>query len=351
MSIDHLRGRINLLDVVLPDLGIEICQVRGHEINVRCPDWMGNHTHGDKSPSMYVNDDKLTFNCFVCGGGSLVSLVREVLNVSEEEAIVWLEEHSDLAPSDTEDFRNEIERILARHKEQLEPLPDYPPELLFQYEGFHPWLTERGVSREVALEMQIGWDDSHCGIVIPVFFKGRLVGMQTRHLETDSTGNFICPDGCFQTKVTAQYRGTNVPKYKNTPNFPRKSVLYNYDNAAREGGDIIVVESPLSVLYLMSHGVRNVVATFGSGMNPQQAQLLYPFDAVYLWSDRDTAGNKTVRDSLVILDEFVPTWLVPQVPGDKSDPGDCPSDLIEAYLKAAYPAALFEMEGIRIWDS
>lgn len=351
-SIEHLMGRLNLIDVVLPDLGIEVVSVRGNEITVRCPDWLGLHSNGDRTPSMGINEDNLLGQCYVCGGFSISQLVAQTLGLSDEDSVTWLEEHSDLAPSSTEDFRNEIERILAKHVEKLEPLPDYPPDLLFQYEGFHPWLSDRGITREVATEMQIGFDPTHCGIVIPVFFKHRLVGMQTRHLGQDRNGNYICPQRCFQQKVLPELRGTNVPKYKNSSRFPASQVLYNYDNAVSRTttGEckVIVVESPMSVLYMMSQGIRNVVSTFGSGISALQGQLLYPFvDGVLVWPDNDGAGNKTIRDALKILGEYIPLSLVPVVPGEKSDPGDVPPEQLQAYIQAAYPAAVYQMEGLK----
>lgn len=354
MSIDHLIGKINLVDVILPNLGIEYVAQRGEEITCRCPDWLGNHSHGDRNPSMQVNEDKLVWNCFVCGGGSLVQLVQQMMALDEEQAIAWLEEHSDLAPSNPDVFSDEIERILARHREQLEPLPDYPSDLLFQFEGFHPWLSDRGITKEVAQEMQVGWDESHCGIVIPVFFKKQLVGIQTRHLAQDSKGNYLCPERCYQKRVAKELSDTHVPKYKNTTGFPRSRVVYNYDGAleaaqARGLAQVIVVESPMSVLYLKSHGIHHVVASFGNGLSPEQAQLLYLFhDGVYLWVDHDTAGNKTLKDGQLILEEFVPLFLIPAVPGEKADPGDVPPEEIEAYISAAYPAVLYPLEGLRV---
>lgn len=345
----YLLGRMDLVDVILPDLGITVVSQRGSEITCRCPDWQGNHTHGDATPSFGINEDTGLWTCFVCASGNLVQLVSQCLGLNLDDSLLWLEEHSDLAPSSTEDFRNEIERILSHHEEALEPLPDYPPDLLFQYEGFHPWLSDRGISKEVAEEMQIGFDPGHCGIVIPVFFKEKLVGMQYRHLGQNSKGEYICPERCFQQRVPQELRGTGVPKYKNSSHFPASIVVYNYDNALREGTKVIVVESPMSVNYLKSNGIHNVVATFGNGISALQCQLLYPFvDGVYMWQDNDTAGNKSRRDLIRILRDFVPIWFVPLVPGEKADPGDVLPDQIQTYLDSAYSLSEYQMEGVRV---
>lgn len=337
MKVDHLIGRVDLEHVVLPALGVVVAKKTGSELLCHCPDLMGNHSNGDANPSFTTNEDKLVYNCFVCGGGSLVKLVQDVFAYDEPTALLWLEEHSNLAPSTSEDFADEIERLLAQHREQLEPFPEYPEDHLFQFEGFHPWLSDRGISREVAKDMQVGWDDTHCGIVFPHVFGGRLVGIQTRHLAMNARGQFLCPA-----------EGVGVPKYKNSTRFPRKHTLYNYDHAL-EYERVIVVESPMTVLYLKSCGYQHVVATFGAGLAPGQAQLLYVFHGgVFVWPDNDGAGDKTLSDALVMLERYVPMFIIPAVPGEKSDPADLQPEEIPHYIDAAYPSVLYPIDGIRV---
>jgi len=358
-GISHLRGLIDFENVVLPLLGIEPTDFHGDWIEASCPDLHGMHSDGDSSPSFGINTEGLGYNCFVCGGGSLEELVAGILEIEEEAAITWLEEHSTMNYlAEPEDFRNEMERLLAGTKDTKDVLPEYSPDLLFQYDKVHPYVFERGVSRDVVIKMQIGFTEEHMGIVIPHFFEKKLVGIQYRHLAQTKKGAFLCPDPHCNPPHKKK-----VPKYKNTPHFPRNTTLFNYDTA--KGDDwVIVVESPFTALYLMSCGIDNVVATFGSGLSGEQAWLLSRFhDGVYLWPDNDPAGSqwfvemggkapnqyiKGPAHALVMLEKAVPIFVVPAVPGAKSDPADAAPGEIERYLKVAYPSTRYPIEGLRI---
>lgn len=356
-GIGHLRGLLDF-DIILPLLGIEPTGWHGDWVQSSCPNFYGLHEGDDASPSFGINTDSLGYNCFVCGGGSLEKLVAGIFEIDEEAAIKWLEDHSTqnyLANS--EDFRNEIEKMLAGAQKTKEVLPEYPPDFLFQYDKVHPYVWQRGLSREVVVEMQIGFGEEHMAIVIPHWFKRKLRGIIYRHLAQDSKGRYLCPHASCNPPAK-----TKTPKYKNTSRFPSNTTLYNYDIAS-EFDWVIVVESPFTALYLMSHGYRNVVATFGAGLSGEQSYLLSRFAKVLLWPDNDPAGSqwfvqwgekkgkryiKGPSDALITLERQVMVFIVPAVPGNKADPADvAPSD-IPRYLEAKYLSTFFPMEGLKI---
>lgn len=360
-GISHLRGLLDF-DIILPLLGIEPTAWRGDWIQSHCPDLHGMHADGDSSPSFGLNTATLGYNCFVCGGGDLADLVEGMLDEvpDREAAKTWLEEHSTLHYlASPEDFQNEMERLLAGTKDTQDVLPEYPEDSLFQYKRIHPYVWERGLSREVVIEKQIGFTDEHMGIVIPHWFDHKLRGIQYRHLAQDDHGRFLCP----APRCNPPHK-KKTPKYSNTPNFPRHNTLYNYDVARDEGATVIVVESPFTALYLMSHGYRNVVATFGAGLHDSQAWTLSTFrEGVFFWPDNDPAGStwfvewagkepnryiKGPATALVTLEQMVPVYVVPAVPGNKADPADVPPGEIARYLEAKYPTTQYPMEGLRI---
>jgi Toprim-like len=358
-GISHLRGLIDF-DIILPLLAIEPTGYHGDWIQSHCPDLHGMHSDGDSSPSFGINTDSLGYNCFVCGGGSLDELVAGILDLNEEAAIEWLEEHSTLNYlAEPEDFRNEMERLLRGAEKTADVMPDYPADLLFQYDQIHPYVWERGLSKEIVIEKQIGFTHEHMGIVIPHWFEQKLRGIQYRHLAQDDAKNWLCP----APQCNPPHK-KKTPKYTNTPHFPRATTLYNYDTASRESRWVIVVESPFTALYLMSHGYRNVVATFGAGLSDKQAWLLSSFfEGVYLWPDNDPAGSewfiqqagkgskryiKGPALGLITLEKQVPVYVVPAIPGAKADPADAAPSEIERYLEAKYPSTFYPMEGLRI---
>jgi len=215
-------------------------------------------------------------------------------------------------------------------------MPEYPPDNLFQYRKIHPWLYERGLSKDVIVDMQVGYDDNHCGIIFPHFYMGKLVGWQTRHL-VEKDNRFACPT-CQEKKV---------PKYKNTSDFPKMTTLYNYDNVLHGGfADVVVVESPMSALYLMSHGCPNVVAHFGSPIKEEQCNLLVRFRRVLYWPDNDDAGRNSVFAAFNHLWRYTDVQVVPVLPGEKADPANAKPEEINVYLEHAYPGTLLQMTGL-----
>lgn len=332
-KIAYFRDRLDP-EVILDALGIEVIGSSGANLIAHCP-LPENHENGDANPSWGFHPDKLVYNCFACGGGTVVDLVENVMHYDEDTAIEWLRVHTDLEPSTAKDFKEEIDKILAPVSKGEDPLPLYNPETVFQFKFYHPYLEERGISLEVANKMCVGFDPEHMAIVIPHWFRGRLVGIQRRHL-LYKDDKYACP------RCDEKY----IPKYKNTANFPKRNTLYNYDNLIRTE-PIIIVESPFTALYLLSNGFDNVAATFGN-FGPEQMALLIGFDEVYLWPDNDSSGMKNLQDSLLILERNVSTYIIPAVPGEKSDGANVAPKDLWTYIKARYPSTLFELDGLKI---
>jgi len=345
---------------MLDDLGIDIAFRHGpRQIMCHCPNLTGYHKNNDANPSAGFNEEKLAWNCFVCGGGNVIELVQmmkpelaprpEVVKAEgrDEErdaaAVKYLEQFADVnIPAD--DFKAKIQAKLNPPPKEEDILPDYPTDNLFQYRKIHPYLYERGLSKPIIQEMQIGFDDEHLGITIPHFFMGKLVGMQRRHLAEDETG-YRCPRCELDPKHAPPKR---VPKYKNTPHFPKVNTLYGYDRMKEklkeEGGNsVIVVESPMTALRLMSLGFNRVVASFGQ-WSTEQSMLLIAVPTVYFWPDNDGAGMGNAKRAIETLGKFVDLRIVPAVPKSKGDAADlADADEVLHYLKNAYPASLFKM--------
>ena len=140
-----------------------------------------------------------------------------------------------------------------------------------------------------------------------------------------------------------------VPKYINTPDFPKINTLWGYDfmkqHVSEDGiSSVIVVESPMSVLKLKSLGFHRAVATFGQ-FSREQAMLLIAMERVYYWPDNDPAGWKNAHTVMDVLKPYTDLRIVPVLPQEKGDPGDLDRDAdVMEYLHHAYPASLFPMK-------
>lgn len=321
-DISYLQDRLDF-EEVLEGLGMEVSHWLGTWIMCHCP-FTQNHANGDSSPSFGFNTETMGWNCFVCGGGGILQLVEDLINCNQEAAIQWLTQLSSFEPS--ENLVDKVTKIM--HPVSTEGImPAYPDEIYEKFETHEyerdAYLEFRNISIEIGKETRIGVDQNHFGITIPHWFDGKLRGWQTRHV-LDS-----CPT-C----------GPNPPKYKNTPNFPKKNTLYLYDFAI--GFQALVVESPMSALYLWSMGIPNTMATFGS-FSSQQAELLKKFSKVRIWPDNDPAGTNNLFKAVADLGESVDVSIVPVVDQPHGDPADVSADRIHEYLFSAFPIALLPL--------
>lgn len=340
-SYDHLRGKLDA-EAMLEDLGVDFSYRHGvNQLMCHCPN-TDNHKNGDANPSFGYNEEKMAYNCFVCGGGNVIELVQLMRpGTSDADAVLYLEQFADFNRQD-EDLAARIKSILNPPEDVDDELPEYPPDNLFQYRKIHPYLYERGLTKDVIVEMQVGYDDEHLGITIPHFFMGKLVGMQRRHLGIQD-GEYVCPRCSLTDK--------RVPKYKNTARFPKLNTLYGYDNMKKymkeeNGESVIMIESPFSALKLMSLGFRRTVATFGQ-FSQEQGMLLIAVPVVYYWPDNDDAGWNNTHKAIGALGRFVDLRIVPVLDQEKGDPGDLDTtEQVLEHLRLAYPAALLSSYAI-----
>lgn len=336
IDIAYLKGRLDF-EEVLEALGIVVSHWNGDWLMCHCPDPV-MHKNGDTNPSFGFNVDEMYANCFVCGSKTLLQLVQEQLDCSEADAVAWLREQSTFEPAKEDDLLEKIQKIL-HPVEKVEVMPEFPDSAIFKYRFIHPYLLNRGISKEVIQDFNVGFDEEHLGIVIPHWWHGKLRGWQVRHL-LEKDGKYYCPTCGQDNSPTVAKVPKDVAKYNNTVGFPKKYTLYNYDNQL--GATVVVVESPMSVLKLATLGIPSV-ATFGS-FSKEQAQALAKFAFVAYWPDNDEAGRKNTEHVLKYLAPLTKVGIVPPVEGEKGDPGDLTSkEEVEEYLDRLMTPATYKL--------
>lgn len=282
-------------------LGGKNISTHGDELIHSCLLPFGLHKNGDRNPSASLNVDKLVYNCFGCGGGSLLWATQEILGISSAEARRIIEENAQPINQSPAQFREELEKRWAITEVGVPVMPSYSEAMLKPWLCYSKYLDERNISREVQKRMKTGINLQNLDkvgeewlpqprLIIPHFFGSKLRGWSARKIDVRQVG----------------------PKYRHTPNFPKDYTLYNYDGVS-ELQEIIVVESPMSVLKLMSEGITNAVATFGAQVTDRQIDLLKKFNKLILFPDGDKAGYATLvdkRNGLITRLKEVDVWIV-----------------------------------------
>jgi len=264
----------------------------------QCPDPWSLHKHGDRTGKFAINRDKKVFNCFVCGGGTLLSLTMAIRDCEENEAIEWLRQFTSKSNQTDEGFLGEIDRLLSdKEIKEEKSLPWFNPNVLLAWqENNHEWFAERGITAKVKEQYRLGVNPKTVrtsinntfeseSIVLPHFWNDKLVGWQNRWMGD---------------------RPKWVPKYTNTNDFPKRTTLFGWDHVYNFETPIVIVESVPTVLYLASLDIP-AVATFGANVSKEQMKILRGCQqGIILARDNDDAGIKWHDDLLLYLDRYIP---------------------------------------------
>lgn len=290
----------------------------GQEVVGFCLDPWGSHKNGDTTGKLAINREKRLFNCWVCGGGSLLSYTMAVKDMDEVEATDWLYQFTRVIEESDEEFLSDIDRILFEAKAEQKAPPYFNANVLTKWLGPHDdlalldWMMERGISIEVIDRYRVGFnpeltrrsskgDFTGPAVVFPHWWQDRLVGWQSRWL-------------CDFPK--------HIPKYIFTNDFPREESIYGLEHIYLSDHPVIVCESVPTVLFLASHGYP-AVATFGASTTDEQLRWLRKLQqGVIVAADNDKAGDKFERALVHGLERYITVKVMERVPGDGADLGD-----------------------------
>lgn len=327
-----LKGSIDV-ERLEEGLGISVASRNGHEDICHCP--LPSHVGEDKNPSFSINREKKLFNCFTCGvGGTLITLVMEIKKCSYEDAYNYCRTYSNLQSGSGQELLEKLQKIInASSSDKIvysRSLPVFKKDILNRWEEKTDYYSSRGISDETVELLQLKYDPEHSrgtytgpAAIIPHFWNGQLVGYQERWLGENTP--------------------KNLPKYTNTKDFPKSETLYNYDSIKNDkdvGGNIIVVESVLTVAYLVSNGYK-AIATFGASVSKDQIYFIKNLCAVgykvYISFDNDAAGDAATDRVVKQLRHSIPLFIVPKPDKEKGDLNDLTPEDIAARISSARP--------------
>jgi DNA primase len=308
-SLDEVRERVDIVELVRTDTEL---RKSGVEWVGRCP------FHDERSGSFWVNPIKKLYHCFGCGAsGDAIDYVRQRHALDFMGAVEWLAERFNVALT----YEEESPEVAARRRGE-----DRRRELLaltaaFYHralresplaEGARAYLSERGVTWEMAERFQLGFSPGERQVI---------AGARKRQFadrELDETGitrrgrtgpvdrmagrlifTLFDPRG-----RPIAFAGRRLPpdesgaKYVNSPESPlwkKGSTLYGLHlarTAIAKSEEAIVVEGYTDVIGLVQAGYENVVASMGTALTlPQLRELRKLARNVVLLFDADAAGS------------------------------------------------------------
>lgn len=355
--IEELKAKNDIVSVVSRYMPLER---KGRTYWCRCP------FHGEKTPSLAINEADQFYHCFGCGvGGDVVKFVQEIESVDFMGAVQIL---ADLAHMEVPSFSTEQrdENRIKERKQQRDRLLSLTKEVARHYvENLKSpqaqvgleYFEKRKISPQLARMFGLGFSINYFEIINYLSKLGYTVdemekaGVVKRKSLKDKPidpmgGRIVFPIMDANGNVLAFCGRTLDPKptfakYLNTAEtelFSKSKNLYaiNLIKKAKLAGQkldyLIIVEGQMDVVSLHKAGFNMAVASMGTALTHEQAKLMKRFcDKVFICYDGDTAGKKATLRGLDILRDNGLEVFVMSLPE-----GMDPDDIINRYGKEGY---------------
>ena len=251
--------------------------------------------HGEKTPSFHVHPDKGFYYCFGCGAkGDAITFVRETERLEFPEAVAYLARLAGV----TLPMRRSGTRVdrgkETRAAEALALAAGFFRANLDRHAAARTLLEKRGLTLEEAHAYGFGaaldaWDALKTSLAARVQEDTLLdAGLLQKNPETGRVYDR------FRNRLTIEIRdgrgeilgfgarafGDDQPKYLNSPEtarFSKGKLLYGLDRAKeaiRKEDSVLLVEGYFDRIACERAGAANAVASMGTALTTQQADLL-----------------------------------------------------------------------------
>ena len=331
-----IKSKVNIVDVISEYLPVE---QKGKNYFAICP------FHDDHNPSMSISPEKQIYTCFVCGAsGNVFNFVANYEKVSFASAVKKVAQKAgikldinvkdDYKPKDTK-YDKYYKMFDITNKYYQNNIKSVYGNKAIEY------LHNRKIDDDVINEFEIGLSMNDNNVSKLLEKKGYdvnelidigLCGKKDTFIYDIFRNRIMFPlynlDGKpvgFSGRI---YNGEEDSKYVNSKEsiiFKKGNLLYNYHRAlshAREKHQIIVVEGFMDVIRLYTIGIKNVVATMGTAITKEHANLLMKLSKnIVLCFDGDKAGEKATISALDALEKIGITPKIIRLEDDL-DPDD-----------------------------
>jgi len=319
--IDDLRLQVNILQVIQEYVPLK---KMGATWKGLCP------FHSEKTPSFHVNPEKGFFHCFGCGvGGNVFKFLELHEKVGFPDAVRMLAQKVGMSIPETVDGdRDDASREAGVREAMLkihEVAAAYFREMLASPAGARArqQLADREVPPQTVEQLGIGFApnsrDGLKSVLLKQGFPQALLLQSGLILQRDN-GDVI--DRFRNRLMIPIFRDTGsviafggramdadqVPKYLNSPETPiysKSRTLYglNLSKAAiRKVGFAVLVEGYFDFAQVFRTDAAPAVASCGTALTSQQAQLLRRFTTkIVLSFDPDAAGQGAAIRSCELL--------------------------------------------------
>jgi DNA primase catalytic core len=317
-EIERVKSAVNILDVVTPYVALK---QSGTVWKGLCP------FHAEKTPSFQVTPEKGFWYCHGCStGGDVFGFLERAENLTFNEALERLAEKAGIALSGKRESSAEQGR-----REQiylaLEATARYYQETLSRAPAARQYLLDRGIPNETQISFRLGYAGESSEGLLDHLRKNRVdariaieAGVLAKSDRINAApydkmrGRIVCPildihdrPIAFGGRLMEEVK--DRPKYLNTaetPLFSKGRTFFAMSRARKamaELGYAIVVEGYFDVISAHQAGFTNVVATLGTALTADHADILSrQVKRVILAFDADAAGFRAAQRANAIFE-------------------------------------------------
>src|ERR1700722_2422487 len=292
--------------------------------------------HSEKTPSFSVHAGHQFYKCFGCGAaGDVLKFVMEFEHVSFPEALKLLAERNGIPMPKRAEYADPETRLRAAVHQIQELAQEAFREHLAGPAGTEArrYLEKRGVASEVSAQFGLGYADRSGRFLLRILEKQQFTAEQMENsglLGRREDGSFY---DRFRNRLMFPIHNesgkaigfggraldpADEAKYINSaesPIYKKSAVLYNLHRAKegiRKADRAVLVEGYMDAIGVSAAGLREVVASCGTALTPQQVQALRRHsEKIVVNFDPDAAGaNAAERSINLLLDESMKVRIV-----------------------------------------
>ena len=316
--VEEIREKNDIVDVIS---GYVKLQRKGSSYFGLCP------FHNEKSPSFSVSPGKQMYYCFGCGaGGNVFTFIMEYENYTFKEALGVLAERVGVNLPE-QDYSEEAKKQQDLRATILNLNKMAAKYFYYQLrtESGKPameYLKQRELTAETIKEFGLGFANKYSddlykymknqGVSDELLKESGLMSVDEKHGMYDKFWNrVIFPIMDVNGRVIGfggRVMGDGKPKYLNSPEtkvFDKGRNLYGLNIArTQRKKNILVCEGYMDVISLHQAGFKNVVASLGTALTTQHANLLKRYsEEIILTYDSDEAGVRAALRAIPLLKE------------------------------------------------
>lgn len=328
----------------------------------RCP------FHGEKTPSLCINDIDNFFYCYGCHvGGNIIHFVMRIESLSFNEAVKVLADWAGIEiPSSFSGSGGENIEQAKKRKDRLVSLMTHTAKHYYSNLSLESassaieYMRKRQLEGQLAVRFGIGYSNGFndlanhlkgLGYTEEEMLAAGVVKKKDGRVYDPLANRLIFPIIDIYGKVIAFGGRTLDPKpefakYLNTAEtelFNKRFTLYaiNILKKQRQQGPIpyvIVVEGYMDTISLHKAGFTTAIASMGTALTQEQAKMIKRFcNKVYICYDGDAPGQAATIRGLDILKDNGLDVMVVSLPD-----GYDPDDVIKVHGKQGYQKLLDE---------